>query len=140
MLNTHIRTSLNYLYKREKEWGGRKWNIIKSGHKKLRTKSFMKASFTFYGGYNDLWNLFCILYIIINPITINATVYLSNLSMPIGNSKSSFNFINLYFCRIVNLSRHPFSMMTVSTFVNLRVLVISPHNLSDDLVENFGNF
>ena len=37
--------------------------------------------------------------------------------------------------KIVNITRTPLSMITVSSFVNLRCLVISPHNLGDDLVE-----
>ena len=36
------------------------------------------------------------------------------------------------------VSRSPFSMMSVSSFINLRCLVISPHNIGDDLVENIG--
>lgn len=41
--------------------------------------------------------------------------------------------------RIVNISRLPFSMLSIAGFENLRVLVISPHNLGDDLVENIGS-
>jgi len=37
--------------------------------------------------------------------------------------------------KIVNISRLPFSMMAVSAFRHLRCLIISPHNLGDDLVE-----
>jgi len=37
--------------------------------------------------------------------------------------------------KIVNITRMPFSMLAVSSFVNLRCLIISPHNLGDDLVE-----
>eukprot|EP00092_Neocalanus_flemingeri_P001028 GFUD01001097.1.p1 GENE.GFUD01001097.1~~GFUD01001097.1.p1 ORF type:complete len:570 (-),score=89.29 GFUD01001097.1:101-1810(-) len=37
--------------------------------------------------------------------------------------------------KIVNITRIPFSMLAVSSFVNLRCLIISPHNLGDDLVE-----
>lgn len=40
--------------------------------------------------------------------------------------------------KVVNISRLPFSMMAVTTFINLRCLIISPHNLGDDLVEAFG--
>jgi hypothetical protein len=31
-------------------------------------------------------------------------------------------------------------MLGVSLFVNLKVLIISPHNLGEDLVECLGNF
>jgi len=37
--------------------------------------------------------------------------------------------------KIVNISRLPFSMMAVQAFRHLRCLIISPHNLGDDLVE-----
>lgn len=40
--------------------------------------------------------------------------------------------------KVVNISRLPFSMLAVTTFVNLRCLIISPHNLGDDLVECFA--
>ena len=36
---------------------------------------------------------------------------------------------------IMQSTRLPFSMMAVSAFVHLRCLIISPHNLGDDLVE-----
>ncbi len=36
---------------------------------------------------------------------------------------------------MVNASRRPFSLLAVASFVNLKCLVISPHNLGDDLVE-----
>ena len=39
---------------------------------------------------------------------------------------------------LVNTSRRPFSLLAVASFVNLRCLVISPHNLGDDLVECIG--
>ena len=38
--------------------------------------------------------------------------------------------------KIVNITRMPLSMLAVSSFANLRCLIISPHNLGDDLVEN----
>ena len=37
-------------------------------------------------------------------------------------------------------SREPMEMLGVSLFVNLKVLIISPHNLGEDLVECLGNF
>ena len=40
---------------------------------------------------------------------------------------------------VVNTSRRPLSLLAIATFVNLRTLVVSPHNLGDDLVECFGN-
>jgi len=40
--------------------------------------------------------------------------------------------------KVVNISRLPFSMLAVTTFLNLRCLIISPHNLGDDLVECFA--
>ena len=33
----------------------------------------------------------------------------------------------------------PLPMLAVASFVNLRTLYISPHNISDDLVECFGD-
>lgn len=39
---------------------------------------------------------------------------------------------------LVNTSRRPFSLLAVASFINLRCLVISPHNLGDDLVECIG--
>ena len=36
--------------------------------------------------------------------------------------------------------RVPMEMLGVSLFVNLKVLIISPHNLGEDLVECLGNF
>ena len=64
--------------------------------------------------------------------------------------------LSLKSLKIVNITREPLSMMCVtftsihvtrdtcvnryvSSFVNLRCLIISPHNLGDDLVENIGN-
>ena len=47
-------------------------------------------------------------------------------------------FLSLRSLKIVNITRIPFSMMAAASFVNLRCLVISPHNLGDDLVENIG--
>ncbi|XP_023347244.1 uncharacterized protein LOC111716066 isoform X2 [Eurytemora carolleeae] len=43
--------------------------------------------------------------------------------------------VSLKSLRIINISRQPFSMLATASFVNLRVLSISPHNLGDDLVE-----
>jgi len=43
--------------------------------------------------------------------------------------------LSLQTLKIVNISRLPFSMMSVSAFINLRCLIIAPHNLGDDLVE-----
>ena len=40
--------------------------------------------------------------------------------------------------KIVNISRRPLPMTAVSSFVNLKVLYISPHNINDELVESFG--
>eukprot|EP00095_Tigriopus_kingsejongensis_P000406 maker-scaffold19_size710362-snap-gene-4.16 protein:Tk00406 transcript:maker-scaffold19_size710362-snap-gene-4.16-mRNA-1 annotation:"hypothetical protein L798_10119" len=40
---------------------------------------------------------------------------------------------------VVNPSRRPYSLLAVSTFVNLRSLTISPHNLGDDLAECIGD-
>jgi hypothetical protein len=40
--------------------------------------------------------------------------------------------------KLVNTSRRPFSLLAVASFVNLRNLEISPHNLGDDLVECIG--
>ena len=48
-------------------------------------------------------------------------------------------YLSLKTLKIVNITRTPFSMMAVSAFVNLRCLVISPHNLGDDLVENISH-
>jgi len=47
-------------------------------------------------------------------------------------------FMSLKSLKIVNITRSPFSMMSVSSFINLRCLVISPHNIGDDLVENIA--
>lgn len=44
--------------------------------------------------------------------------------------------LSLQTLKIVNISRLPFSMVTVSAFLHLRCLIISPHNLGDDLVES----
>ncbi len=41
--------------------------------------------------------------------------------------------------RLVNTSRRPFSLLAVASFVNLRCLELSPHNIGDDLVECFGD-
>ncbi|XP_071746684.1 uncharacterized protein [Lepeophtheirus salmonis] len=41
--------------------------------------------------------------------------------------------------KIVNISRSPLSMLAIATFINLQSLTISPHNISDDLVECFGD-
>ena len=48
-------------------------------------------------------------------------------------------YLSLKTLKIVNITRTPFSMMAVGSFVNLRCLVISPHNLGDDLVENISH-
>ena len=40
--------------------------------------------------------------------------------------------------KLVNASRVPMEMLGVSLFVNLKVLIISPHNLGEDLVECLG--
>ena len=40
--------------------------------------------------------------------------------------------------KIVNISRRPLPMTAVSSFVNLKALYISPHNINDELVESFG--
>ena len=40
---------------------------------------------------------------------------------------------------IINISRAPLPMLAIASFVNLRTLYITPHNLSDDLVEIFGD-
>ena len=47
-------------------------------------------------------------------------------------------FLSLRNLKIINITRIPFSMMAASSFVNLRCLVISPHNLGDDLVERIA--
>ena len=47
-------------------------------------------------------------------------------------------FLSLRSLKIINITRIPFSMLAASSFVNLRCLVISPHNLGDDLVERIG--
>ena len=47
-------------------------------------------------------------------------------------------YLSLKSLKIVNITRTPLSMMTVSSFANLRCLIISPHNLGDDLVERMG--
>jgi len=47
-------------------------------------------------------------------------------------------FKSLKTLKIVNITRMPFSMLTVSSFINLRCLIISPHNLGDDLVESIS--
>jgi len=41
--------------------------------------------------------------------------------------------------KLVNASRVPMEMLGVSLFVNLKVLIISPHNLGEDLVECLGD-
>ncbi len=41
--------------------------------------------------------------------------------------------------KVVNISRMPFQMLAIASFVNLKVLAISPHNLADDLVECLGD-
>ena len=40
---------------------------------------------------------------------------------------------------LINTSRRPFSLLAVASFVNLRTLQLSPHNLGDDLVECIGD-
>ena len=40
--------------------------------------------------------------------------------------------------KIVNISRRPLPMLAMASFVNLKTLYISPHNINDDLVECFG--
>ncbi len=40
--------------------------------------------------------------------------------------------------KMINISRLPFEMLAVPTFVNLVDLYISPHNIGPDLVEAFG--
>ncbi|TRY74482.1 hypothetical protein TCAL_01322 [Tigriopus californicus] len=40
---------------------------------------------------------------------------------------------------VINTSRRPLSLLAVASFVNLRCLIISPHNLGDDLVECLGD-
>ena len=47
-------------------------------------------------------------------------------------------YLSLKCLKIVNITRSPLSMMMVSSFSNLRCLIISPHNLGDDLVENIA--
>ena len=42
--------------------------------------------------------------------------------------------------KLVNASRVPLEMLGVSGFVNLKVLIISPHNLGEDLVQCLGNY
>jgi hypothetical protein len=37
-----------------------------------------------------------------------------------------------------NISRSPFEMLAVASFVNLKNLYISPHNIGPDLVMCFG--
>ena len=37
--------------------------------------------------------------------------------------------------KIINISRFPFEMISVATFLNLKVLYISPHNLGENLIE-----
>lgn len=41
--------------------------------------------------------------------------------------------------KVVNISRLPFQMLAIVSFVNLKVLCISPHNIGDDIVECFGD-
>lgn len=40
---------------------------------------------------------------------------------------------------LVNTSRRPLSLLAVSSFVNLKCLTISPHNIGDDLAECLGD-
>ena len=40
--------------------------------------------------------------------------------------------------KIINTSRNPFEMLAVASFVNLKSLYISPHNIGPDLVMCFG--
>ena len=47
-------------------------------------------------------------------------------------------YLSLKCLKIVNITRSPLSMMMVSSFSNLRCLIISPHNLGDDLVESIA--
>ena len=42
------------------------------------------------------------------------------------------------YLKIINISRRPLPMLAVASFVNLKILYISPHNINDDLVECFG--
>lgn len=42
------------------------------------------------------------------------------------------------YLKIINISRRPLPMLAIASFVNLKVLYISPHNINDDLVECFG--
>ena len=42
--------------------------------------------------------------------------------------------------KLVNATRSPFQMLSIVGFVNLKVLMISPHNLGDDLVECMGKY
>jgi hypothetical protein len=41
---------------------------------------------------------------------------------------------------MINISRRPFEMLAVASFVNLKNLYISPHNIGPDLVMCFGEF
>ena len=41
--------------------------------------------------------------------------------------------------KIVNISRMPFEMLAIASFVNLKSLSISPHNLGDDLLVCLGD-
>jgi hypothetical protein len=42
--------------------------------------------------------------------------------------------------KMINISRRPFEMLAVASFVNLKNLYISPHNIGPDLVMCFGEF
>ena len=42
--------------------------------------------------------------------------------------------------KMINISRKPFEMLAVASFVNLKNLYISPHNIGPDLVLCFGKF
>ena len=41
---------------------------------------------------------------------------------------------------LINTSRRPYSLLAIASFVNLRSLSISPHNIGDDLVECIGTY
>ena len=47
--------------------------------------------------------------------------------------------LSLRTIKIVNITRLPFSMLQISAFSHLTCLIISPHNIGDDLAERIGN-
>jgi hypothetical protein len=58
--------------------------------------------------------------------------------MHVLDEVSSVCDVRITTLKMINISRHPFEILAVATFVNLKNLYISPHNIGPDLVMCFG--